>query len=213
MVAEKLNEINATRGKRGTDKHERLEMLQYLVTVAKGSAQTVTVLSNVMSSLFDLNPNMTSHMRVSQWKYCVHCCFQILDYLRGHPNIRLVEKMEELEDLEEASDEDREGQVAWCPLLSFVERLDDELFKSLQVIDPHTHLYLQRLKDEVFFLALATKVLEFVQAHEGMKGKSVLALRLMDHYYYKTEGRLQGDAQLGHSEAERRRHGGGSIQY
>lgn len=187
MVSEKLIEIQATRGKKGTDKHERLEMLQYLVTVARGSSQTVTVLSHVVSCMFDLNPSITSHMRVSQWKYCVYCCFQILDILKEHPNIQLVEEMDQLEDLQEAPAENSERNLACCPLASFVERLDDELFKSLQVIDPHTHLYLQRLKDEVFFLALGGKVLEFVQSRENMRGKSMLALRLMDHYYYKSE--------------------------
>ena len=187
MVSEKLHEIMQTRGKRGTDKNERLEMLQYLVSVARGSSQTVTVLSHVISSLFDLNPNMTTHMRISQWKYCVHCCFQILDILKEHPSIKLVVEMDQLEERKEAPDEENEVAMAWCPLVSFVERLDDEFFKSLQFIDPHTHLYLQRLKDEVFFLALGRKVLTFVQEHEGMKGRSMLALRLMEHYYYKAE--------------------------
>ncbi len=42
--------------------------------------------------------------------------------------------------------------------MGFIERLDDELFKSLQVLDPHTNLYLERMKDEPLFLALAQKV-------------------------------------------------------
>ena len=43
--------------------------------------------------------------------------------------------------------------------MGFIERLDDELFKSLQVLDPHTNAYLERMKDEPLFLALAQKVL------------------------------------------------------
>eukprot|EP00210_Caulerpa_lentillifera_P002282 g2192.t1 len=186
MVTEKLNEIIQTRGKRGTDKHERLEMLQYLVSVSKGNGQTVTVMSHLVSSVFDLNPSMTTHMRVSQWKYCLHCCFQMLEILTKHSNIKLVQDMDQLEELNEAPEETEEMQ-AWCPIVSFVERLDDELFKSLQVIDPHTHLYIQRLKDEVYFLALGGRVLEFVQATGGMKGESMIALRLLEHYYYKSE--------------------------
>lgn len=42
--------------------------------------------------------------------------------------------------------------------MGFIERLDDELFKSLQVLDPHTNMYLERMKDEPLFLALAQKV-------------------------------------------------------
>ena len=50
----------------------------------------------------------------------------------------------------------------WGNLAANVERLDDEHFKSLQVIDPHTHKYLERMQDEPLFLALAQRVRTFV---------------------------------------------------
>ena len=50
------------------------------------------------------------------------------------------------------------GLQVWGNLVGFIERLNDELFKSLQVLDPHTNLYLERMKDEPLFLALAQKV-------------------------------------------------------
>ena len=43
MVAKKLREIVVSRGKKGIDRSEQVEMLQFLATVASGPAQKVEV--------------------------------------------------------------------------------------------------------------------------------------------------------------------------
>ena len=43
MVSKKLREIVTSRGKKGIDRSEQVEMLQFLATVAKGAAQKVEV--------------------------------------------------------------------------------------------------------------------------------------------------------------------------
>ena len=43
MVAKKLREIVTSRGKKGIDRSEQVEMLQFLATVASGPAQKVEV--------------------------------------------------------------------------------------------------------------------------------------------------------------------------
>jgi translation initiation factor 3 subunit C len=43
MVAKKLREIVISRGKKGIDRSEQVEMLQFLATVASGPAQKVEV--------------------------------------------------------------------------------------------------------------------------------------------------------------------------
>lgn len=46
----------------------QVDMLVYLATVAKGPAQKVEVLVQVISSLFDINPSMSTHMATPLWK-------------------------------------------------------------------------------------------------------------------------------------------------
>lgn len=58
---------------------------------------------------------------------------------------------------------------------------------SGQVIDPHTHQYLDRMKDEPIFLALAQKVSDYLSRQGEVKGLTRIALRRVEHFYYKTQ--------------------------
>lgn len=57
----------------------------------------------------------------------------------------------------------------------------------VQVIDPHTNQYLDRLKDEPLFLALAQKVSDYLSGRGDTKALARVALRRMEHFYYKTD--------------------------
>lgn len=46
-------------------------MLSYLATVSKGAAQKLEVLSQLVSTLFDLTPGGHTHMKVPLWKKCM----------------------------------------------------------------------------------------------------------------------------------------------
>jgi translation initiation factor 3 subunit C len=57
----------------------------------------------------------------------------------------------------------------------------------VQVIDPHTHQYLDRMKDEPIFLALAQKASDYLTRQNDDKGLSRIALRRVEHFYYKSQ--------------------------
>ena len=157
MVNRKMREIISARGRRGTDKQEQVEMLTYLATVSKGAAQRLEVLAQLVSTLFDLTPGGGhAHMRVPLWKRCVLRMLEVMALLQEHPSIVMDEAADANEEKTEAPEEGAPARV-WGNLVAFVERLDDELFKSLQVIDPHTHEYVSRLRDEPVLLALGAR--------------------------------------------------------
>jgi hypothetical protein len=104
-----------------------------------------------------------------------------------------VENAEEWED-DEKPPTITEGEVFKIPgsTVSFVERLDDELTRSLQHIDPHTSEYIDRLTDEASLYSALVRTLVYV---EGLKKNAALELpqeslnrvvmRRLEHVYFK----------------------------
>ena len=60
-------------------------------------------------------------------------------------------------------------------------------FLLLQIIDPHTKEYVERLRDEPIFMALAENSQRYVNRVGDMKLASRLALRRVEHIYYKPQ--------------------------
>lgn len=54
------------------------------------------------------------------------------------------------------------------------------------MIDPHTHQYLDRLKDEPVFLAMAAKTTEAQAPSTDRRTLARLELRRVEHFYHKT---------------------------
>lgn len=54
------------------------------------------------------------------------------------------------------------------------------------MLDPHTHQYMERMKDEPVFLALAAKASDYLATREEYKAQAKIALRRVEHFYYKT---------------------------
>lgn len=91
LVSKKLKEIIMTRGRRGTDKQEQVEILSFLATVSKGPAQKFELLSQLSSSLFDLSPGLGGHLKTSVWKKCVINLLEMLKLLEDNPHVKVCE--------------------------------------------------------------------------------------------------------------------------
>lgn len=113
--------------------------------------------------------------------------------LEKNHNLVVVENAEEWED-DEKFPQPAPGERLKIPgsIVSIAERLDDELTRSLQHIDPHTAEYIERLTDEQ---ALYTNTLrgllytESLQKDEKLEipqdGANRLVMRRLEHIYFK----------------------------
>ena len=118
---------------------------------------------------------------------------RLLNTLEENRNIIVLENAEEWED-DEKPPQPTAGEKLRVPgsIVSIAERLDDELTRSLQHVDPHTAEYIERLSDEQ---ALYTNIIRGLLYTEDLKKDTALevpqeninrlVMRRLEHIYFK----------------------------
>lgn len=111
------------------------------------------------------------------------CCDNynnVFDILEKTPNLTVSADVHEDTECLDGAEMRVQGSV-----VSFLERLDDELTKSLQIIDPHTTEYVTRLRDEMIFIRVAYRCHAFAVRMGDVEELCRTKMRLVDHMYYK----------------------------
>ena len=209
-----LRSIIESRGKKNTDRAEQIRIMEKLLEVATTPYQHIRVLLTLMSTRFDLTSGSTATtMSQEQWRMYVfqhldsgllasgtdilyraeHEFGMLLEVLEENPNMVVLENAEEWED-DEKPPQPAPGEKLRIPgsIVSSVERLDDELTRSLQHIDPHTAEYIERLGDEQ---ALYTNIVRALLYIENLKkdpkldvaqeSANRIVMRRLEHIYFK----------------------------
>ncbi|PVI01406.1 eukaryotic translation initiation factor 3 subunit C [Periconia macrospinosa] len=192
-ILKHIRSIVEQRGRKNTDRMEQIRTLEKLLDVAVSDYQRIRVLLTLISTRFDLTSGTGNQMAQEQWKLAQQEYLQLLNTLETSGDIVVIENAEEWED-DEKPPTITPGEIFKIPgsTVSYVERLDDELTRSLQHIDPHTSEYIERLTDETQLYAALVRTLVYV---EGLKKKEGLELpqdplnrvvmRRLEHVYFK----------------------------
>ncbi|KAG8503367.1 hypothetical protein CXB51_001416 [Gossypium anomalum] len=150
-------------GKKRTGKFEQVEQLTFLTKVAKTPAQKLEILFSV----------------IPHGSMLILTMLIILDILFQCPNI-VVDDMIEPDGNESQKGADYNDTIhIWGNLVAFLERIDNEFFKSLQCIDPHTYEYVERLRDEPMHV--------YLERNNDLKSAVKVALRRVELIYYKPQ--------------------------
>ncbi|CCX15869.1 eukaryotic translation initiation factor 3 subunit 8 N-terminus-domain-containing protein [Pyronema domesticum] len=188
-----LRVIIESRGKKNTDRGEQIKIMEKLLEVAQSPYQKIKVLLALISTRFDLTTGSQNYMSVEQWKSAEKEFNILVDVLEASHEFVVVENAEEWDD-EEKAPQPEKGETFKIPgsIVSIVDRLDDELTRSLQHIDPHTTEYIERLSDEG---TLYTSILRSQLYLERLNKQSIpsdealnrVIMRRLDHVYFKPE--------------------------
>ncbi|KKZ63754.1 eukaryotic translation initiation factor 3 subunit C [[Emmonsia] crescens] len=193
-ILKHLRIIVESRGKKNTDRLEQIKTMEKLLEVAMTPYQSIRVLLTLISTRFDLTSSSTAnYMSTEQWKLATQELETLIATLEEHPEFIVTEGAEEWED-DEKQPQLATGETLKVPgsVVSFVERLDDELTRSLQHIDPHTAEYIERLSDEqslynsIVRALLYVEVLNKVEKTEArQESVNRVLMRRLEHIYFK----------------------------
>lgn len=213
-----LRFVTESRGKKNVDTREQIKTLESLIEIATSPYQLIVIYLMLIPLRFDNMLNL-SFMPLDQWKNALNDINKFLAVLESNrDSYRVLETAKPLDDIETEPEKNAEGvKEILGSVVSFVERLDDEFTRSLQIIDPHSTEYIDRLKDEQLIYDLIIRAQLYsadaapVASGSGSGSDSVpaqvsaeeesqvastsptarIVSRRIDHIYYKPEALIK----------------------
>ncbi|KAK3990166.1 eukaryotic translation initiation factor 3 subunit 8 N-terminus-domain-containing protein [Cladorrhinum sp. PSN332] len=193
-ILKHLRTILESRGKKNTDRTEQIRIMEQLNKVANTPYLQIRVLQSLVSARFDLGAGTGNPMPLEHWKAAEKELAALLKILETQKNHVVLENAEEWDDDDKQptlGPEDKYLKIAGS-IVSYIERLDDELTRSLQSIDPHTSEYIERLTDEG---SLYNIIIQGLLYYEAIRKDASLEVpqeslnrimqRRLEHIYFK----------------------------
>jgi translation initiation factor 3 subunit C len=170
-----------------TDRAEQIRILERLLEISVTAYQRIRVLLALVSSRFDYNSSVATHMPIDLWLAAQREVDQLVSIIAANPAYSIQEITDDYDELvERAPTTEKDGIVRIRgSIISFIDRLDDEFTKSLQNIDPHGTEYVDRLKDEKVLYCTICQAQAFYENTKQADPLSRVVMRRLEHIYSK----------------------------
>lgn len=180
-----------SRGKKGVDQKDLINILEELLTSAKSPYESIMAYLTLIPIRMDASSTL-SYQPIDEWKSTYNDTVNLLAILDENIDKYQVSELATFnEDIEKEPEADANGvKKILGSIFSFVERLDDEFTKSLLNIDPYSSDYLERLRDEQTLYSLLLRVQLYFEATLPKENQerylSRVFVKRLDHLYYKS---------------------------
>lgn len=186
----KVTEIAQQRGRRGFDRKVYMEKLQkLLVHAAKhGPLEQLYIYASMVSADFDNTGSAFAAMKIEMWNEALQKVNKMLPLLIESHNL-MKSGSEDKTSVGDTDVEDPKSHPRLQDLfLSFVEKLDDELYKALQFnSDVYGSEYHEILGNSSKCLVLLNRTLRYFEEVKEPQHLGSIAARLMEQLYYKPD--------------------------
>jgi len=188
-LRQKVLEIAQMRGRRQYVRKDYMDKLQQLEehAVKQGPRAQLYILTSMVSADFDNTGSAFEAMKINLWNDAREKVLRMLPLLKESHAVYEEEKAAGTE--KDADDEDVTNHMRSQELfIAFVEKLDDELHKALQLtVDVYGAEYQDILANSSKFLELLKRVLKFFEDTKQTQPLGIISLRLMEQLYYKPD--------------------------
>ena len=181
ITEEQINkEYNEFYNQRGQSKSpiENVSRLDYLFSKTDNVILKIRLLSLSNLIIFDTNPGQLSSISINLWEKIYN---SILTLLELYDELIKTKNEKNQKDIENIS------STLQNNLTSITEKLENELYKSLQFTDNSSIDYLTVIKHEIIFLSLCKKVENFFKNLNNKNSIAKIYLLVILHIYYKSE--------------------------
>lgn len=148
--------------------------------------QSIRVLLALISSRFDYNSSVSTHMPTELWLSAQREVDKLVSIVAADSNYSIQEVTDDYDETIERSPASERGIVRIRgSIISFIDRLDDEFTRSLQNIDPHGTEYVDKLKDEKVLYCTICRAQAFYEKTKQDEPLGRVIMRRLEHIYSK----------------------------